>query len=201
MKWRAGMEEIQEKKQEIRNDLIKTLDGMSEKEVAEKTKAIANRLFEFANFLEANITLLYVNTKHEVGTGEILKRSFEYGKIVVLPAFELSQYRMKLLKVDDLKSSLIPGPRGVLEPDSQQCKKVPIDCIDIAVIPGIVFDEKGARIGSGSGFYDRLIPKLPITTRKVALSMEDQIVPQIPMEGHDKHVDIIVTDKRIIYKI
>ena len=201
MMWRAGMEEIQEKKQEIRNDLIKTIEGMPEKEVAEKTKAIENRLFEFANFLEANITLLYVNTKYEVGTGEILKRSFEYGKIVVLPAFDLSHYKMKLLKVDDLKSSLIPGPRGVLEPDSKQCKKVPIDCIDIAVVPGIVFDEKGARIGSGSGFYDRLIPKLPITTRKVALSMEDQIVPQIPMESHDKHVDIIVTDKRIIYKI
>ena len=195
------MEEIQEKKQEIRNDLIKTLEGMSEKEVAEKTKAIENRLFEFANFLEANITLLYVNTKHEVGTVEILKRSFEYGKIVVLPAFDLSHYKMKLLKVDDLKSSLVPGPRSVLEPDSKQCKKVPIDCIDIAVVPGIVFDEKGARIGSGSGFYDRLIPKLPITTRKVGLSMEDQIVPQIPMESHDKHVDIIVTDKRIIYKI
>ena len=201
MKWKVGMEEIQEKKREIRNDLIKTLEGMSEEVVAERTKAIENRLFEFANFLEANITLLYVSTKHEVGTGEILKRSFEYGKIVVLPAFDVNQFKMKLLKVDDLKSSLIPGPRGVMEPDSRQCKKVPIDCIDIAVIPGIGFDEKGARIGSGSGFYDRLIPKLPITTRKVALSMEEQIIPQIPMESHDKHVDIIVTDKRIIYQI
>ena len=201
MKWKVGMEEIQEKKREIRNDLIKTLEGMSEEVVAERTKAIENRLFEFANFLEANITLLYVSTKHEVGTGEILKRSFEYGKIVVLPAFDVNHSKMKLLKVDNLKSSLISGPRGVMEPDSQQCKKVPIDCIDIAIIPGIVFDEKGSRIGSGSGFYDRLIPKLPITTRKVALSMEEQIIPQIPMESHDKHVDIIVTDKRIIYKI
>ncbi len=120
MKWKVGMEEIQERKREIRNDLIKTLEGMSEEVVAERTKAIENRLFEFANFLEANITLLYVSTKHEVGTGEILKRLFEYGKIVVLPAFDVNQFKMKLLKVDDLKSSLIPGPRGVMEPDSQQ---------------------------------------------------------------------------------
>ena len=195
------MEEIQEKKREIRNDMIKTLAGLSKEAVAEKTKAIENRLFEFANFLEANIALLYVSTSHEVGTEAILKRSFEYNKIVVLPAFDVNQVKMKLLKVDGLKSNLVPGPRGVMEPDSQHCKKVPIDCIDIAIVPGIVFDEKGARIGSGSGFYDRFIPKLPITTRKVALSMEEQIVPQIPMESHDKHVDIIVTDKRIIYKI
>ncbi|MBW2582626.1 MAG: 5-formyltetrahydrofolate cyclo-ligase, partial [Deltaproteobacteria bacterium] len=36
---------------------------------------------------------------------------------------------------------------------------------------------------------------------KVALTIEEQIVPQIPMESHDKYVDIIITDKRIIYKI
>jgi len=46
-----------------------------------------------------------------------------------------------------------------------------------------------------------LIPNLSITTRKVALAMEEQIVPHVPVEYHDKHVDIIITDKRIIYKI
>jgi 5-formyltetrahydrofolate cyclo-ligase len=76
-----------------------------------------------------------------------------------------------------------------------------MECIDIAVIPCIAVDEKGGRLGAGDGHYDRLIPQLPITTRKVALSLEDQIVPQIPTESHDKHVDIIITDKRTIYKI
>ena len=40
MKWKVGMEEIQEKKREIRNGLIKTLEAMSEEVVAERTKAI-----------------------------------------------------------------------------------------------------------------------------------------------------------------
>ena len=53
----------------------------------------------------------------------------------------------------------------------------------------------------GTGYYDRLVPRLDITTRKVALTFEEQIIPQAPMESHDKHVDIIITDKRIIYKI
>ncbi|MFC1829911.1 hypothetical protein ACFL0O_09890 [Thermodesulfobacteriota bacterium] len=46
-----------------------------------------------------------------------------------------------------------------------------------------------------------MIPKLSITTRKVALTLENQIIPQIQMESHDKHVDIIITEDRIIYKI
>jgi 5-formyltetrahydrofolate cyclo-ligase len=65
----------------------------------------------------------------------------------------------------------------------------------------VAVDEKGGRLGAGDGTYDRLIPQLPITTRKVSLALEDQVVPQIPAESHDKHVDIIITDKRIIYKI
>jgi 5-formyltetrahydrofolate cyclo-ligase len=105
------------------------------------------------------------------------------------------------MKIDNVDTDLTLGPRGILEPDFSRCNVVPIECIDIAIIPGIAFDEKGGRIGSGDGYYDRLIPNLSITTRKVALSFEDQIVPQIQMEAQDKYVDIIITDKRIIYKI
>lgn len=195
------MEEIHEKKQEIRNDVIKFLNSMSVKERAEKTKAIEDRLFDFANFLEANISLLYMNGRYEVETKNIINKTFEYNKIVVLPAYTMEKHKTRLMKIDNMDTNLISGPKGVLEPDENKCKEVPIECIDIAIIPGIAFDEKGARIGSGTGFYDRLIPELPITTRKVALAFEDQIIQQIPMESHDKHVDIIVTNERIIYKI
>lgn len=195
------MEEIQEKKQEIRTEITKLLTDMPDDVRNEKTRAIEDRLFEFANFLEASIALLYMNTVNEVATRNIIKRAFDYNKIVVLPVFDVEKHQMGLMKVDNLENQLKKGPRGVHEPDTAKCKKVPIDCIDIAIVPGIAFDEKGARIGTGMGFYDRLIPNLPITTRKVALSFEDQLIQQVPMEHHDKHIDIVITDKRIIYKI
>lgn len=195
------MDEIQEKKQEIRTEIIKLLNEMPDDVRAQKTKAVEDRLFEFANFLEANIALLYMNTEDEVATRDMITRAFEYNKIVVLPIFRIDKRAVSLMKVDNLDNQLKPGPRGVPEPDPARCKKVPIDCIDIAIVPGIAFDEKGARIGTGMGFYDRLIPNLPITTRKVALAFEDQLIQQIPMEHHDKHIDIIITDQRIIYKI
>jgi 5-formyltetrahydrofolate cyclo-ligase len=198
---RMGMEEIQLSKSQIREEVRDNLAALSAKEIAKKTKAIENRLFEFANFLEAKIALLYVNNDGEVSTRDILERSYRYRKIVVLPAFNPDQYSMNLLKVDDLKHDLKPGPRGIFEPDPNRCKTVPIDRIDIAIIPAVALDEKGGRIGSGEGYYDRLIPNLSITTRKVALAFENQIVPQIPLESHDKYVDIIITDERIIYKI
>jgi 5-formyltetrahydrofolate cyclo-ligase len=195
------MEEIRQTKDDIRRNIEKALALLSDKEIKDKTQRIEKRLFEFANFLEANIVLLYINSHCEVNSLEIIKRCLNYKKIVILPAFVPTKYEMKLLKIDNLDTDLTLGPRNILEPDPNQCNVVPIECIDIAIIPGVAFDEKGGRIGSGDGYYDRLIPKLPITTRKVALTFEDQIVSQIQMEAHDRHVDIIITEKRIIYKI
>ena len=195
------MEEIQLKKSELREEISKKVAALSTKEISEKTKAIETRLFDFANFLESKIVLMYVNNNCEVHTGNILRRTYDYGKIVVLPAFNTENFDMTLLKTDNLDKDLQDGPRGILEPDETRCKVVPIERIDIAIIPAIALDEKGGRIGSGEGYYDRLIPRLAITTRKVALALEQQIVPQIPIESHDKHVDIIITEDRVIYKI
>ena len=195
------MDEIQIAKSQIREEIAQKFAELSAKEIAEKTKAIENRLFDFANFLESKITLLYVNNEHEVLTENILKRAYVYNKIVVLPAYNTENFEMELKKVDDLEKDLVPGPRDILQPDESRCKIVPIDKIDIAIIPAVALDEKGGRIGSGKGYYDRLIPRLAITTRKVALALEEQIVPQVPIESHDKHVDIIITENRVIYKI
>jgi 5-formyltetrahydrofolate cyclo-ligase len=195
------MEEIREAKRELRDKIDATLRALPEEERRLKISEIETRLFDFANFLEARIVLLYVADKNEVDTRNILSRTFDYGKIIVLPIFGTEKKKVRLLKVDDPHRDLVVGPNALPEPNPDRCREVPMECIDIAVIPCIAVDEKGGRLGAGDGHYDRLIPQLPITTRKVALSLEDQIVPQIPTESHDKHVDIIITDKRTIYKI
>jgi 5-formyltetrahydrofolate cyclo-ligase len=195
------MEEIREAKQELRAKIEKMINALSKEEHRTKINEIETRLFDFANFLEARIVLLYVSDKNEVDTENILKQTHAYGKIIVLPIFNAEKGSVRLLKVDDPGRDLVAGPRGIFEPNPQRCREVPMECIDIAIIPGVAVDEKGGRLGAGDGTYDRLIPQLPITTRKVSLALEDQVVPQIPTESHDKHVDIIITDKRIIYKI
>jgi 5-formyltetrahydrofolate cyclo-ligase len=196
-----NMEEIQASKHEIRKDIATAIKEVPSKTLAGINEQIETRLFEFANFLESKIALLYINNSSEVFTEQIIKRCFDYNKLVVLPVFDTSKHTMQLFKIDNYNTDLKQGMRGLLEPNEARCKAVPIDCIDIAIIPGIAFDEKGGRIGTGDGYYDRLIPKLPITTRKVSLAFESQIIAQVPMESHDKHVDIIITENRVIYKI
>lgn len=177
------------------------MEELTENNIIEKTQKIEERLFDFANFLESKITLLYLNHSNEVLTKGIIQKCFEFNKIVVLPLKDNNPHEFKLLKIDHPETDLKPGMDGLLKPDAEKCKAVPVERIDIAIIPGIAFDEKGGRVGTGEGYYNRLIPNLPITTRKVALAFEDQIVQMVPNDSHDKFVDIIITDERIIYKI
>lgn len=195
------MEDAQKTKAEIRNEMAAQIGKLSTAELKEKTREIENRLFEFANFLESKIVLLYVSGAHEVRSESVIRRAFDHNKIVVLPRANNGSKQISLYKIDEYPKAMRPGSSGKLEPNPDKCRKVPIDCIDIAIIPGVAFDEKGGRIGPGDGFYDRLIPHLPITTRKVALALDHQVLVQVPAESHDKQVDIIITEKRIIYKI
>jgi 5-formyltetrahydrofolate cyclo-ligase len=195
------MEDLKEKKQELRKKIDKKLSALPRKELKQKYQAIEEQLFEFANFLEAQTTLLYINQTNEVDTRPILKRCSHIPKQIVLPLFHPESNGVRLFKLYNIETDLKPGPNNIIGPDPDRCKLVDMDAIDIAIIPGIAFDEKGGRLGDGSGRYDRIIPKLPATTRKVAFAIEDQMMTQVPMDSHDRYVDIIITEKRIIYKI
>ncbi|MCK5784087.1 MAG: 5-formyltetrahydrofolate cyclo-ligase [Desulfobacterales bacterium] len=195
------MEDMKVKKQEIRNQIKERLDALSKKEIMEKYGLIEEQLFDFANFREAEVTLLYINHPHEVNSKNILKYCSDSTKEIVLPLFRGENNGTRLYKISDIEKDLKPGANNILEPNPDRCKPVPIDDVDIAIIPGIAFDEKGGRLGLGNGRYDRIISKLPATARKVACATEDQMTQLVPMESHDKYVDIIITDKRIIYKI
>jgi 5-formyltetrahydrofolate cyclo-ligase len=195
------MEDIKEKKQGLREQMVTSIDGIPKDTLSQKNGVVVDKLFEFANFLEAKIALLYLNKDWEIDSGSIIERALAMNKIVVLPLINQDRPKVALYKIDDPDKDIVPDAEGFPTPDINRCKKVPIDCIDIAIVPGLAFDEKGGRIGAGDGYYDHLIPRLPITTRKVAIAIEEQVVSMVPMESHDKYVDIIITDSRVIYKI
>jgi 5-formyltetrahydrofolate cyclo-ligase len=195
------MEDVKARKSEIRRSTVARRDALSKKQRAEKSAAIMKRLFEFANFLESKIVLFYLSHKSEVDTEPMIHKALALEKIIALPLIDGEKREIIPLKIDNLDRDTQPGYRGIREPISRRCKQIPVQQVNLAIIPGIAFDERGGRIGYGTGFYDRFIPNLDITTRKVALAFECQIVLQIPMEPHDRYTDIIITEKRIVYKI
>ena len=100
------MEEIKERKREMREKVSTALKSLSTKDLIEKTRNIEDRLFDFANFVEAKVSLLYISSENEVDTRGILRRCLIQNKIIVLPTFEKEKYRMRLARKSNVSSIL-----------------------------------------------------------------------------------------------
>ncbi len=195
------MEEIKSGENNHLTLVANRLNSLSEEELDKKYKKIEHKLFEFANFMEAQLAFLYTPVSNEIKTEEIIKKTLQIEKGLALPVFTGAKNSINLYKISDYKKDLVLNANDILEPDIERCKKISLEEVDIAIIPGLAFDDKGGRVGFGNNYYTKMITKLPETCRKVSLAYEEQIVDQIQMESRKYTVDIIITDKRVIYKI
>lgn len=91
---------------------------------------------------------------------------------------------------------LIAHPYGMLEPD-QTCEPLQPSQIKTVLIPALLVDRSGRRLGFGGGFYDRFLTQNPHCLR-VGCVFSWQIVQNLPEEAHDQRLDAIVTEKGYI---
>ena len=69
--------------------------------------------------------------------------------------------------------------------------------IDLIVVPGVVFDRQGYRIGFGGGYYDRYLSDFE--GKRIALAFDEQVIEAVPRESHDLPVHILITEtERIV---
>jgi 5-formyltetrahydrofolate cyclo-ligase len=195
------MNEIKSAKSNNLSTVAERLDKFTSEELSQKYETIERKLFEFANFMESEMIFLYTPQSSEIPTEKIIKQALYIEKQVVLPVQTSIKNALNLYKITNFKKDIVKNTTNILEPNIKKCKKIPLEEIDIAIIPGLAFDDKGGRVGFGNDYYRRLISRLPETCRKISLAYEEQVVDQIQMESRKYTVDIIITDKRVIYKI
>jgi len=84
------------------------------------------------------------------------------------------------------------GSYGLQEPDPYKWSEVSIEEVDLAVVPGLAFDQAGGRLGRGGGFYDRLLSDPAWRGFKVGTAWSWQMVSSVPREPHDVLMDVVV---------
>ena len=84
---------------------------------------------------------------------------------------------------------------GIVEPIS--VKKI---YPDIIFVPLVAYDNDLNRLGYGGGFYDRYLEKIAKIKKilKIGLGFSYQELKKIPIDKHDKKLDLIITEKKII---
>jgi|GEM_PF-1534928 len=70
---------------------------------------------------------------------------------------------------------------------------------DILLLPLLLCDSRGNRIGYGAGHYDRYIDGCDKKPLLIGVCFDQQIWPELlPVESHDQPLDLIITPKRVI---
>jgi 5-formyltetrahydrofolate cyclo-ligase len=95
---------------------------------------------------------------------------------------------------------LSTGGFGIREPEPDPALALKPEHFPALVItPGLAFDRRGRRLGRGRGFYDRFFAALDSGAyTALGLCMDAQLVPEVPVEGHDKTMDAVLTGKQLI---
>ena len=109
------------------------------------------------------------------------------GKTVVLPVVT-GEGEMEL-RVYHGADSLRRGAFDILEPVGERFTDY--ESIDLAVIPGMAFDDSGHRLGRGKGYYDRFLVNLP-HCYKIGMCFDFQRVEHVPCESTDIAVDEVI---------
>jgi 5-formyltetrahydrofolate cyclo-ligase len=63
-------------------------------------------------------------------------------------------------------------------------------------MPGVGFDRRGGRLGHGRGYYDRAVAQYD--RRCIGLAFACQVVDQVPVERHDRLVEVLITEEGAI---
>jgi len=185
------------KKDLLRTSIKKLRDKLSDEEKAVKDELIKGNLFKQREFYSAQIILFYAAFGSEVGTMEMMKQTKQLKKRIALP-FILSK-KERLLGISEILSlneDLSLSDWGILEPQNIRLKK--LNEIDLVIVPGVVFDRYGYRLGYGKGYYDRLL-KVIKKVIKIGICYKLQLVDRIiGVNKKDIKVDKIITEEEVI---
>lgn len=126
----------------------------------------------------------------------MIREALEAGRKVILPLC-IEGGLLETRAISDLESDSLKGRYGILEP-KENTQRVPIQDIEVFVVPGIAFDGQGHRLGRGGGYFDRYLAGLKSFQIKIGLAFEIQVCEGLTVDRHDIKVDILITEDRVL---
>ncbi|MCE7794268.1 5-formyltetrahydrofolate cyclo-ligase [Salipaludibacillus sp. CUR1] len=179
-----------------RKEMKETLGSLDPSVKREAMSRIYSSLFSLEIWKQSKTIGITVSVGDEIDTWPIIKETWEQGKQAAVPKCVPNQKELSFYILNDI-SQLENSFYGLKEPDPTKCELFDNRKIDLLIVPGLVFDRKGYRVGHGGGYYDRFLASNPLET--VSLCYDFQVVNELPAETHDIPVKWLVTPTELIY--
>ena len=180
-----------------KKDALRELARERKKTVSKEQEQKANeeiqlRLLQSPFFLEVESIFSYVSVEGEVDTKIILETALQMGKRVFVPRCIPGKERlMDAVEIHSMEELSIQY-FGLLEPKPE----IPASeerNFDLSLIPCVMADRRGGRLGHGAGYYDRFLAKSQ--GKKLCLCFSWYLTEKIPMEERDIPMDALLTEE------
>ncbi|QEN08839.1 5-formyltetrahydrofolate cyclo-ligase [Oceanispirochaeta crateris] len=187
-------------KSAMRKTLQARLDDLSKDEISRLSHTICNTVLGSSDWKEATVILAYLSFNQEISLDELVMESLQEGKAVFVPRIkdkamefhEIKSLDSAFLEINkwNIREPLLDSPRF----DPETSRKV------LMLVPALGFTREGIRMGRGGGYYDRYLERVEknLNMTTMGICWEAVLMDEIPTEDHDKSVQTICCEDRLI---
>lgn len=189
------------KKRELRDDLKRVLTNLDTRWLKAASHELCEQLSKLLNQdCGRNIQHVLAWTSFfpgEIDLTEFLNEEIDRRTVYLPRVGEDSS--MSFVSIDkDWVTSVEAGAFGIPEPavEAGRAYSTALAPETAIIVPGVAFDEQGARLGRGKGHYDRFLGRAQISSAlKIGVCWTLQLVPQVPVDSFDVAMDWICHER------
>ena len=194
-----GNPELARQKAALRGRILAARRAMPAEQRAAAGRQLRDAVLGLPELEMAGTVAAYVSVGTEPGTQGLIFALWKRGTYVLLPV---------LLADGDLDwasyegpDSLVPGPRGLLEPSERRRGVMSITSADLVIAPAVAVDGAGRRLGRGGGSYDRALARVGPAVLTMALLYDGELLDEVPAGDHDQAVRAVALPSQGISRL
>ncbi|RMF43170.1 MAG: 5-formyltetrahydrofolate cyclo-ligase [Deltaproteobacteria bacterium] len=180
-------------KRHLRKEILERRRSLAAAERDSLDERIQRCLLEHPLWRTPGMIGLYSPVRGEVATERLCRAAWRQQRTVVFPRVRGERLEFVAVGPDDPWAT---GAFGVREPAAGRI--VELAQVGLLVMPGVVFDRDGHRLGYGRGYYDRALAGLGETPVRVGLAYGFQLVARVPRDPHDIQLHFLATEDGVI---
>ncbi len=157
----------------------------------EEARAIVNGLFGWLSVRLPGTIASFLSMTGEVDLSSLMRR---------LPGWRWVLPRVEADRSMTFRDAAVPREthRFGMEQPTDTGPVIPIHEIDVFLVPGLGFDDRGGRIGNGAGHYDRALAEARSNAVTIGICPHVRLLEVVPVEPHDVAVQLLATRSGVI---
>lgn len=151
--------------------------------MSEISQQLTEQIRQHPFYMNAQNVMIFYPTKYEVNLLDLLSDN----KNFYLPKVNADQLQVCPYTTDE---KLEKSSFNILEPCSNPVKPL---ILDLVIVPALMADKRGYRLGYGGGFYDRFLSVYKEHFKTITAIPTELLVDELPINKFDKKIDVIIS--------